>query len=1346
MTTKARALANLLSQGNIFADSQVAASEITGLHTVATTGSYADLVNKPTVVSHFTNDANYASTTYVNTQVSNLVASAPAALDTLNELASALGNDASFSATTATALGNRLRVDTAAQSLSSTQKTNAKTNLDLQNVENKSSATIRGELTSSNVTTALGFTPYNATNPNAYISGNQTITFSGDATGSGAVTVALTLANSGVTAGTYGSSTNIPQLVVDAKGRVTSVSNVAVSIPSGALTFTGDVTGSGSTGSSTALTLANSGVTAGTYTKVTVDAKGRVTVGATLASADLPTYTGSLTSAQVTGALGFTPYNSTNPSGYINGNQTITFSGDATGSGTTSVALTLANSGVTAGTYTRVTVDGKGRVTAASAPTDTAIFDVNVNTSTYWTITRPNGSALSGNIVYRITLVTLGTGTDTGEVYLVSNPDGAGWQLKAVTKTASGSNYPYVFLDSGIPKVKSDHASLYTTRVLVEEFNGGNSGTLPSAFGLDAFFTHDVNAAKYRSSWNGSDNILLHAGNYNSYSPTLTGSGASGTWGISITGSAATLGGKPAQDAVGANTIPTRDGSGYTYFNYINSNTGNSENPSVSQVIVTNGSDGFYRKASIAHLTSAVQSNASGTWGINVTAASGRVTYQGNRSAETGTTVSTPGSSMDVVGAYSNGYPESFGNVLSINGGGSSQLYMGWVGGSGAETGELYYRSMTDWRTNWGSWRRVLTNANYTSYSPSLTGSGASGTWGISISGNAATASRVTSGNLTPASTSFNNALIPASGSTRVLTFDGNGSLPSVWWSNGTRAYGAIDAIDPGLAFWANNGSSWQQQMTVNYGNVTINTDIRTPILYDSNDTGYYLNPNSSSRLSSTYTDNSYTYGWFRNYNQNGLYNETHGNHWYATGNNYWNLAGNNTTHVGIILRTSGHQGTVRGYVYADNNNSIGFLNSNGSWRFRVVGDDYSLADGSSMRAPLFYDSNDTTYYIDPASTSVLVSGYIFRNFLRRETTTHSGISWYSPSYTAWCNYMSPAGAGSSGPTGNITAPSGTYVNSWALRSFIENASGYGWTFESGTSSGQPSVVAEIRASDGLARFSGGTYSPNFYDSNDTGYYLDPNSTSRLNYVVPNRIKLVSQVNNEPRWDFSAYVVEAQHWYGNNGSQTMYLGESNWINIRNTADIHGDARSPIYYDRNDTGYYLDPNANTALRTVGSWRADSATWDGEFAGKIQYHSSNWYIQYSGNAIFRNSGGSNIMTCDSSGNVTFSGNVTAYSDRNKKTNITTLTTAQQYFDKIDAKNYVWKDTGKEDIGFVAQDVEAAGLHMFVHNNEVHDPNTGEVVETIKSLDYGRMVAVLWQTVKELKQELDALKSKQ
>ena len=36
------------------------------------------------------------------------------------------------------------------------------------------------------------------------------------------------------------------------------------------------------------------------------------------------------------------------------------------------------------------------------------------------------------------------------------------------------------------------------------------------------------------------DNNLLHSGNYNSYAPTLTGTGASGTWGINISGNAAT--------------------------------------------------------------------------------------------------------------------------------------------------------------------------------------------------------------------------------------------------------------------------------------------------------------------------------------------------------------------------------------------------------------------------------------------------------------------------------------------------------------------------------------------------------------------------------------------------------------------------------------------------------------------------------------------------------------------------------------------------------------------------------------------------------------------------------------
>jgi hypothetical protein len=52
-------------------------------------------------------NSTYATQTYVGTAISNLVASAPATLDTLNELATALGNDANFATTVATSIGTK---------------------------------------------------------------------------------------------------------------------------------------------------------------------------------------------------------------------------------------------------------------------------------------------------------------------------------------------------------------------------------------------------------------------------------------------------------------------------------------------------------------------------------------------------------------------------------------------------------------------------------------------------------------------------------------------------------------------------------------------------------------------------------------------------------------------------------------------------------------------------------------------------------------------------------------------------------------------------------------------------------------------------------------------------------------------------------------------------------------------------------------------------------------------------------------------------------------------------------------------------------------------------------------
>ena len=111
--------------------------------------------------------------------------------------------------------------------------------------------------------------------------------------------------------------------------------------------------------------IAATGVTPGTYTKVTVNAQGQVTTGANLTNAD------------VVASLGFTPYNgTTNPNGYISGAQTVTLAGgDVTGTGplSGSINAVLTNSGVTPGTYTKVTVDAKGRVTLGANLTNAEI-------------------------------------------------------------------------------------------------------------------------------------------------------------------------------------------------------------------------------------------------------------------------------------------------------------------------------------------------------------------------------------------------------------------------------------------------------------------------------------------------------------------------------------------------------------------------------------------------------------------------------------------------------------------------------------------------------------------------------------------------------------------------------------------------------------------------------------------------------------------------------------------------------------------------------------------------------------------------------------------------------------
>ena len=67
-------------------------------------GSYRDLADKPSIPS----TDGLASTTYVDGKVAEIVNSAPETLDTLNELATALGNDPNFATTVSTQIGGKV--------------------------------------------------------------------------------------------------------------------------------------------------------------------------------------------------------------------------------------------------------------------------------------------------------------------------------------------------------------------------------------------------------------------------------------------------------------------------------------------------------------------------------------------------------------------------------------------------------------------------------------------------------------------------------------------------------------------------------------------------------------------------------------------------------------------------------------------------------------------------------------------------------------------------------------------------------------------------------------------------------------------------------------------------------------------------------------------------------------------------------------------------------------------------------------------------------------------------------------------------------------------------------------
>lgn len=286
------------------------------------------------------------------------------------------------------------------------------------------------------------------------------------------------------------------------------------------------------------------------------------------------------------------------------------------------------------------------------------------------------------------------------------------------------------------------------TQLFITPMN--NSGVSNPAVNEMLFYTS--NGSEYSSGWS----RVLTNRNYTIYTVTKTGGGASGTWGISITGNAATAN-RIISHSI-SDTLANKTTPGYLY--HAGGSNSVKDKPSgvdafgvftmqtasrwYGQLLMSsNTSTGLYWRTAMslnggwkkildssnytayvnpANFVTSLGTNGNYvTWTKNGTTNNLTVPFAttsnvlnnlGNRTAISGTTVGQRG--LRLYEVYTNGYPVSFGNVLNIGGQGYGELLFQWTGNS--NPGHLYYRSKRDVASQaWSNWVTILDNNNYSS-------------------------------------------------------------------------------------------------------------------------------------------------------------------------------------------------------------------------------------------------------------------------------------------------------------------------------------------------------------------------------------------------------------------------------------------------------------------------------------------------------------------------------------------------------------------------------------------------------------------------------------------------------
>jgi hypothetical protein len=416
---------------------------------------------------------------------------------------------------------------------------------------------------------------------------------------------------------------------------------------------------------------------------------------------------------------------------------------------------------------------------------------------------------------------------------------------------------------------------------------------------------------------------------------------------------------------------------------------------------------------------------------------------------------------------------------------------------------------------------------------------------------------------------------------------------------NGNGVYGSgVFGRNFGQDLGFNSGGA-ETMRAYSGGYVQATNSFRAPIFYDSNNTGYYVDPSSISYLSSLrISDASSGASLIVGTNDTSRVYSDDPRKQLAVNADYYpgiyvNALSNNgnTTHGAVIsmsgnLSSGGYRRWGMGIAntnpgvfsigYSDNNSNPHYGVGGSGWSQFWIGTGGDVYATDSFRSPIFYDSNNTGYYVDPASTSY-VNSVDARGF-------YTSSNPWGTSNSAWF------------PNG-ITTPN---VTSWLYGTvYLGNAPGNGAGTQA-TASGHIISTGEHQAAI-------------FYDYNNTAYYVDAASTSNLNAVnmqgllqvagtsgnYNEGMRLVSGTGSWSNIQFGANMTgagtQANQWIVGkrpDGNFVMSLAGNQDGGSRFLIQQDGRVQSPVYYDGNDTNFYLDPNGTSNLDTVNAARFGS----------------------------------------------------------------------------------------------------------------------------------------------------------